>query len=201
MPFSQLPLLTSGQPIAWRKSTAEANPTASFWTLWEGCWAARTQGVVPAEQKCLGTEVPLGRARRMDSIAPWIQSWSNSSVCVLCHFLESSLPRGSSSEVPTVVTDLMWCLKLASFSFLQCSPLMILYASGRPPALSPHLRVFFGGSPEHQSSWTALLNGAQRPSGDKTWGSWCQEALWGPGVCPPGTSRVSASTYPPPSHL
>ena len=58
-----------------------------------------------------------------------------------------------------------------------------------------------GGSPEHQSSQMALLNGAQRPSGDKTWGSWHQEALWGPGVCPPGTSRVSASTYPPPSHL
>lgn len=83
----------------------------------------------------------------MDSIALWIQSWSNPNVCVLCHFPESSLSRRLSSEVPTLVTDFMWYLKLAGFSFLQRSPLAILYLSGKPPALSPHLRVCFWRKP------------------------------------------------------
>ena len=83
----------------------------------------------------------------MESIAPWIQSWSNSNVCALCHFPESSLPRGLSSEGPTLVPDLLWYLKLAGCSFLQRSPLAILYLSGKPPALSPYLRVCFWRKP------------------------------------------------------
>lgn len=135
------------------------------------------------------------RAYGLDSPAPWILSWANSNVCVLRHFPEPSLPKGSSSGLPALVAGLTRHLKLAGFPFLQLSPLTILYLAGKPPALSPHIRVCFWKpcTPflmDSPSQWCPEDHQWQ-----KTLGRWCQQALRGPGVCPPGASRVPASTY------
>lgn len=135
------------------------------------------------------------RAYGLDSPAPWILSWANSNVCVLRHFPEPSLPKGSSSGLPALVAGLTRHLKLAGFPFLQLSPLTILYLAGKPPALSPHIRVCFWKPctpflTDSPSQWCPEDHQWQ-----KTLGRWCQQALRGPGVCPPGASRVPASTY------